>query len=91
MLSNIAESKEEIQSRARGLLDQLTNAEKLFTPCELLSRVLQDPTMTVAGGCEAISCTVERFKVIHNGKKFDDLWTKMTEQAKILELEEPKL
>ncbi|KAJ8884031.1 hypothetical protein PR048_015888, partial [Dryococelus australis] len=95
MLSNIAESKEEISSRARGLLDQLTHAEvylgflvyrEVFTPRELLSRVLQDTKVTVAGGCEAISCTI-----IRNGKKFVDLWTEMTEQAKILELEEPKL
>ncbi|KAJ8868353.1 hypothetical protein PR048_029869 [Dryococelus australis] len=44
-----------------------------------------------AEGRETISCTVKQFKVIHNGKKFDDLWTEMTEQAKIVELEESKL
>ncbi|KAJ8877937.1 hypothetical protein PR048_022396 [Dryococelus australis] len=93
MLSNIAESTEEISSRARGLLDLLTKVElylgflvcrDVFTPRDRLSS-LQDQKLTVAGGREAISCTV-----IRNYKKFDDLRTKMTEQTKILELEKPK-
>lgn len=100
LLDELASSTDKAASKAQGLKSQMEKAEcfigllitkTIFTPCERLSKVLQDPSASVYGGQEAAVITVAELIRLKTETEFENLWAKMEEKQNVLGLSHPVL
>jgi len=99
-MEELSGANEKVSPKASGLLAQLTKCEfyiglqmasKLFSLGESLSRVLQSPNATIAGGIQAATYTVNGLLEMKTEKCFNELWEAMLQKSQEYSLNEPTL
>jgi hypothetical protein len=99
-LNDLSQATDDAAAKAHGLHEKLDKSETLlalyicqeiFTPAELLSKTLQNSTMSVSGALEAAKLVIHTLESKRSEEHYDFLWNKMVQDGEQMELVAPQL